>query len=130
MADLYADVHIVPTPEWADPLCTPGSQFPLAPPVWWWEGSEDEPSADLSVRPFSLRGVVAGTRMDAPDPWTYDYDPVRQIGVYRNSVGEIVKLNKHTKPGVTPAETTGIKSDGDPKNPPPEEMGNKDYQSD
>lgn len=130
MIDRSNEVDIAPTPEWSDPLCTPGGQFPLASPAWWWEGSEEDPSTDLSVRPFSLRGVVVGRRADAPDQWTYDYDHVRQVGVFRNPAGEAIELNKHTRPGVTPADTTGIRSDGDPKNPPPEEMGDKDYQSD
>jgi len=54
--------HVVLTPLWADPLCTPGDQFPLAPPAWWWEGSEEDASADPSVRPFSLWGLEMGDK--------------------------------------------------------------------
>ncbi|MGH3569721.1 MAG: putative ATP-grasp-modified RiPP [Pseudonocardia sp.] len=122
---------IIPTPTWADPLFTPGDQFRLSPPAWWWDGSEEHPTQDPDVRPFSLRGVVAGPAAETVhDGWTYEYDAVRQIGVARSPDGTVIEMNKHTKPGATPAATTGTTQDGDPRNPPPEEMGDKDFQTD
>lgn len=58
----------MPTPLWRDPLFIPGDRFPLGPPHW--DGCEDEPSGP-TTRPFSLRGVVAGPRMDAEVDWPY-----------------------------------------------------------
>ncbi len=116
------------TPLWRDPLFSPGDRFPLGPPRWHWEGSEDQPTGS-STRPFSLRGVVAGPRVDAPSGWHYRYCEERQVAYVHSADGTAVPLAKHTRPGPTPAATSGT-SDGDPRNPPPEEMGSPDYQSD
>lgn len=116
------------TPSWRDPLFTPGDRFPLGPPRWHWEGSEDAPSGP-AMRPFSLRGVVEGPRMGTPPGWHYRYCEERQVAVAYGPDGSVLPMAKHTKPGATPAATSGS-SDGDPKNPPPEEMGSADYQSD
>ncbi|MGH3753330.1 MAG: hypothetical protein ACRDRP_11640 [Pseudonocardiaceae bacterium] len=43
--------------------------------------------------------------------------------------GSLVPLLKHTKPGPTPPTDTSGVVDGNPKNPPPEEMMNPDYQA-
>ena len=125
-----ARLTVTPTPAWKDPLATPGDQFPLGPPQWWWDGSEDKPSTDPAVRPFSMRGLVDGPSMDDADLWTYEYRIEHQTAIARNSSGTVVPLYKHTKPGVTPAGTTGVLQDSTPHNPPPEEMGSRDYQSD
>jgi hypothetical protein len=119
----------MPTPLWSDPLFSPGDRFPLGPPNWHWEGCEDEPSG-RETRPFSLRGVVAGPR-PAPDLGTYyGYCEDRQVGLVRDDDGSMVPLLRHTRPGPTEAQTTGYKTDGNPNNPPPEEMGDPDYQTD
>jgi hypothetical protein len=52
-------------------LFSPGDRFPLGPPHWHWEGCEDEPSGP-TTRPFSLRGVVPGPRMDVEVDWPLD----------------------------------------------------------
>ena len=116
---------------WRDPLFTPGDRFPLGPPNWHWEGSEEDPCGS-PARPFSLGGVVAGPRPDATaQSLYYRYCPDRQIAVvHRDDGGPVVPMLKHTKPGPTQAQTTGYPGDGNPANPPPEEMGDPDYQSD
>lgn len=116
-----------PTPQWRDPLFSPGDRFPLGPARWHWEGSEDAPSGP-TTRPFSLRGVVEGPRVDAPLDWSYRYCEDRQVAFVHGIEGSVMPLAKHTRPGPTPV-TSGT-TDGDPRNPPPEEMGTPDYQSD
>ncbi len=117
------------TPLWRDPLSTPGDRFPLGPPPEFWSDCDDEPS-EVGIRPFSLRGVFAVPTGEVGSSVTYDYDPERQIGVVRGADGEEIPLVKHTKPGATTSETSGYPTDGDPKNPPPEEMHPPDYQDD
>jgi hypothetical protein len=116
-----------PTPLWRDPLFSPGDRFPLGPPRWHWDGCEDEPSGS-TTRPFSLRGVVAGPRMDAEVRWPYRYCPERQVALVHLDDGSAVPLLKHTKPGPTPVTSGTV--DGQPGRPPPEEMASPDYQSD
>lgn len=116
-----------PTPQWRDPLFSPGDRFPLGPPQGYWDGRDDEPSGP-GTRPFSLRGVVQGPRMDVDLGAHYRYCPERQVSLVLSDDGSFEPLLKHTNPGPTPV-TSGY-SDGDPKNPPPEEMANPDYQSD
>lgn len=116
-----------PTPLWRDPLFSPGDRFPLGPPHWHWEGCEDEPSGP-TTRPFSLRGVVAGPRMDAEVHWPYRYCEDRQVALVHDDDGSAVPLLKHTKPGPTPVTSGTV--DGLPSRPPPEEMASPDYQSD
>lgn len=111
---------------WRDPLVSPGDRFPLGPPRGMWESCEEGPSGPVT-RPFSLRQVVAGARLDTPPTWRYKYCPERQIAVVDDADGTLVPLLRHTKPGPTPAATSGY-SDGDPRNPPPEEVGSPDYQ--
>ncbi len=64
--------QLTPKPLWRDPLFSPGDRFPLGSSHWHWEGCEDEPSGP-ATRPFSLRGVVAGPRMDVELDWPYRY---------------------------------------------------------
>jgi hypothetical protein len=111
------------TPLWSDPLFTPGDRFPLGPPSWHWEGSEDDPS-DSGVRPFSLRGVVAGPR-PATDLDHYGYCEERQIGVVHIQDGLVLPLLKHTQPGPTPVTSGNPDGQG-----PSEEVSNQDYQND
>lgn len=116
-----------PTALWSDPLSSPGDRFPLGPPHWHWEGSEDPPSGP-ETRPFSLCGVVEGPRPEADLGQYYGYCEDRQAAVVRTEDGSMVPLLGHTRPGPTPV-TSGF-SDGQPGKPPPEEMANPDYQSD
>jgi putative ATP-grasp target RiPP len=116
------------TPLWRDPLFSPGDRFPLGPPRGYWDDCDDEPSGP-TTRPFSLRGVVAGPRLGTPPDWHYSYCPERQVAFIRDKDGSLVPLAKHTKPGPTPA-TSSATPDGDPRNPPPEEMTAADYQAD
>ena len=113
---------------WRDPLFSPGDGFPLGPPLEFWADCADPPST-IGVRPYSLHGVVPVPSGSYPDSVTYDYDADRQITTVRCTDGSSVTLARHTKPGPTPASTSGY-TDGDPKNPPPEEMGQPDYQAD
>ncbi len=116
-----------PTPRWSDPLFSPGDRFPLGPPPGYWEGGGDVPSGP-ETRPYSLRGVVTGPRMDVDPGVHYQYCEERQIALVRSGDGAVVPLLRHTKPGPTPV-TSGT-TDGQPGNPPPEEMASPDYQSD
>lgn len=111
---------------WSDPLASPGDRFPLGPPRGVLEDWSDGPSGP-GTRPYSLRRVVAGARLDAPARWRFSYCPVQQVGLVHESDGSVVPLVKHTKPGPTPGTTSGV-PDGDPRKPPPEEMGPSDYQ--
>ena len=113
---------------WRDPLFSPGDRFPLGPPPEFWSQSDERPSP-VGIRPFSLRSLTTVDPDPAGEPVTYDYDPGRQVTMVRRADGSTVTLSKHTKPGPTPGATSGY-TDGSPKNPPPEEMGPADYQSD
>lgn len=116
-----------PTPQWRDPLFSPGDRFPLGAPDGYAEGWTDEPSTG-GARPFSLREVVTGPRLDVDLGVHYRYCPQRQVSLVMTDDGAFEPLLKHTQPGPTPV-TSGT-TDGDPKNPPPEEMASPDYQSD
>lgn len=117
------------TPRWRDPLFSPGDRFPLGPPPGFWDGADDEPSG-TATRPFSMRHLVPGTRMDVPSPRRYSYCHERQVALVHAEDGTVIEMAKHTTPGATPKATTEMDRDGDPKNPPPEEMTGPDYQSD
>jgi hypothetical protein len=116
-----------PTPHWRDPLFSPGDRFPLGAPQGFSDGRDDEPSGS-GTRPFSLSGVVTGPRMDVDLGVHYRYCPERQVSSVLSAEGSYEPLLKHTQPGPTPV-TSGT-TDGDPRNPPPEEMASPDHQSD
>lgn len=116
-----------PTPHWRDPLFSPGERFPLGAPEGHSEGQYDEPSGP-GTRPFSLRGVVRGPRIDVDLGTRYRDCPDRQVSLVLAGDGSFEPLLKHTKPGPTPV-TSGY-PDGQPGNPPPEELARPDYQSD
>jgi putative ATP-grasp target RiPP len=118
-----------PTPLWRDPLFSPGDRFPLGPAHGIMDNCYEGPSSP-ATRPFSLRHVVAGARLDAAPPWRYTYCHDRQIALIYDEDGSLVPLLKHTKPGATPSPGTSATPDGNPKNPPPEEMLPADYQTD
>jgi len=115
------------TPFWRDPLFSPGDRFPLGPPRGVFDDCREGPS-ELATRPFSLRGVVAGGRLDEPPAWCYTYCPDRQIAFVHGENGSLTPLLKHTKPGATPGQTSGG-GDGQGPTPPPEEVSNPDWQS-
>ncbi len=114
-------------PLWRDPLFSPGDRFPLGPPRGIMDNCHEGPSGP-ATRPFSLRRVVAGARLDTPPVWRYVYCSQRQIALVYDEDGALVPLLKHTQPGPTPGETSGS-GDGQGPNPPPEEVGNPDYQA-
>lgn len=113
---------------WRDPLFNPGDRFPLGPPRGIMDNCYEEPSGP-ATRPFSLRHVVPGARLDTPPTSRYTYCHERQIALVHDEDGSLIPLLKHTQPGPTPASTSYI-TDGDPQNPPPEEMNAPDHQSD
>ncbi|MGH3813645.1 MAG: putative ATP-grasp-modified RiPP [Pseudonocardiaceae bacterium] len=115
------------SPLWRDPLFSPGDRFPLGPPRGIMDNCHEEPSGP-GTRPFSLRHVVAGARLDTQPTWRYTYCHERQIALVHDEDGSLIPLLKHTKPGATPAPTSG--ADEDPNNPPAEEVGSPDYQAD
>lgn len=114
-------------PLWRDPLFSPGDRFPLGPPRGIMDDCQEGPSSP-ATRPFSLRRLVAGTRLDAPPAWRYTYCPQRQIALVYDADGALIPLLKHTQPGATPGATSGS-GDGQGPEPPPEEVGNPDYQT-
>jgi putative ATP-grasp target RiPP len=114
-------------PLWRDPLFSPGDRFPLGPPCGIMDNCQEGPSGP-ATRPFSLRRVVAGARLDDPPAWRYTYCPQRQLALVHDEDGSVVPLLKHTQPGATPGATSGS-GDGQGPNPPPEEVGNPDYQT-
>jgi putative ATP-grasp target RiPP len=116
------------TPLWRDPLFSPGDRFPLGPSRGIFDDCQEGPSGP-ATRPFSLRHVVAGPRVGAPPSLGYTYCHERQIALVQDEDGSLVPLLKHTQPGPTPAATSAT-PDGDPNNPPPEEMLAPDYQND
>jgi putative ATP-grasp target RiPP len=117
-----------PAPLWRDPLFSPGDRFPLGPPRGILEDCQEAPSGS-AARPFSLRHLVPGARLDTPPARRYTYCHERQIALVYDEDGSLVPLLRHTKPGVTPPDTSYV-SDEDPNNPPPEEMMPADYQTD
>ena len=117
-----------PTPLWRDPLFSPGDRFPLGPPRGIMDNCHEGPSGP-STRPFSLRHVVPGARLDTPPTWRYTYCHERQIALIYDEDGSLVPLLKHTQPGATPGQTTGHQGTPDGKNPSPEEVGDPDYQA-
>ncbi|MGH3887255.1 MAG: putative ATP-grasp-modified RiPP [Pseudonocardiaceae bacterium] len=118
-----------PAPLWRDPLFSPGDRFPLGPPRGIMDNCHEGPS-DPETRPFSLRHVVAGARLNTPPTWRYTYCHERQVALIYDEDGSPVPLLKHTQPGATPSPGTSATPDGDPKNPPPEEMLPPDHQND
>lgn len=112
---------------WRDPLSTPGDRFPLGPPPEYWTDCDDEPS-EVGIRPYLLRGAVPAPKAEVEPGVTYTYDPEQQITLVHDADGAVVPLSKHTKPGPTKPEKSGYQTDGDPNNPPPEEMTAPDYQ--
>lgn len=118
------------TPLWRDPLFSPGDRFPLGPPRGIMANCQDGPSGP-ATRPFSLRHVVAGARLDeAPElRWTYCHE--RQIAMVYDEDGSLTPyLGAHTKPGATPGDTSGHIRGPDGSGPSPEEVGDPDYQAD
>ncbi|MGH3912353.1 MAG: putative ATP-grasp-modified RiPP [Pseudonocardiaceae bacterium] len=113
---------------WSDPLFSHGDRFPLGASNGFPSDRYDEPSGPES-RPFSLRGVVTGARIDTPATVTYHYCPQRQTTTVQDADGNVVRLAEHTKPGATPGSTTGT-TDGQPGQAPPEEVGSPDHQTD
>lgn len=116
-------------PLWRDPLFSPGDRFPLGPPHGILEDCREGPSP-AAIRPFSLRHVVPGARLDTPPTWRYTYCHERQIALVYDEDGSLVPLLRHTKPGVTPPVDTSGFVDGQPGHAPPEELMNPDYQTD
>lgn len=116
-------------PLWRDPLFSPGDRFPLGPSRGVMDDCEEGPSGP-ATRPFSLRHVVAGDWLDTPPKWRYTYCHDRQIAMVYGEDGTLTPLLKHTRPGATPSPGTSVVVDGDPENPPPEEMLAPDYQED
>ncbi|MGQ0779297.1 MAG: putative ATP-grasp-modified RiPP [Pseudonocardiales bacterium] len=115
-------------PFWRDPLFSPGDRFPLGPPRGIMDNSDEGPSGPVT-RPFSLRHVVAGDRLDTPPTWRYTYCHERQIALVYDEDGSLIPLLKHTKPGATQGATSGG-GDGQGPNRPPEEVGPPDHQAD
>lgn len=93
------------------------------------DNCQERPSGP-ATRPFSLRHVVPGARLDQPPTWRYTYCHERQIALIYDEDGSPVPLLKHTQPGATPSPGTSATPDGNPKNPPPEEMLAPDHQND
>jgi hypothetical protein len=118
-------------PLWRDPLFSPGDRFPLGPPRGMMANCLEGPSGP-ATRPYSLRHVVAGARLDEAPPlrWTYCHE--RQIAMVYTEDGSLMPyhLGAHTKPGPTPGETTGVPSGGDGSAPSPEEVSDPDHQED
>jgi putative ATP-grasp target RiPP len=117
-----------PAPLWRDPLFSPGDRFPLGPPRGILKDCQEGPSGP-STRPFSLRHVVAGDRIDTPPTlrWTYCHE--RQIALVYDEDGSLVPLLRHTQPGATAPETSNGRADGQHPGGP-EEMTAPDYQTD
>jgi putative ATP-grasp target RiPP len=116
-------------PLWRDPLFSPGDRFPLGPPRGIVENCHEGPSGP-ATRPFSLRHVVAGARLDTPPPWRYTYCHERQIALVYDEDGSLIPLLRHTRPGPTPSPGTSATPDGQPGKLPPEEMLPPDHQND
>ncbi|MGI9002672.1 MAG: hypothetical protein ACR2GH_13550 [Pseudonocardia sp.] len=117
-----------PVSPWRDPLVSSGDRFPLGPPRGILVDCQEGPSGS-ETRPFSLRHAVAGPRVDTPPSWHYIYCHERQIALVHGGNGEPVPMLRHTKPGPTQGGTS-FTTDGDPNNPPPEEMNPPDHQDD
>ena len=112
-------------------MFSPGDRFPLGPPRGFMANCLEGPSGP-GTRPFSLRHVVPGARLDeAPAlDWTYCHD--RQLAMVRNADGSLSPYHesKHTKPGPTPGLTSGRPPGGDGQGPTPEEVGDPDHDED
>jgi putative ATP-grasp target RiPP len=122
-----SDTRLVPL--WRDPLFSPGDRFPLGPSRGIMEDCQDEPSGP-ATRPFSLRYVVAGDRIDtAPTlDWTYCHE--RQIALVYDEDGSLTPwAGAHTKPGATAQETSNGRADGQQPGGA-EEMTAPDHQTD
>ena len=83
-------------PLWRDPLFSPRDRFPLGPPRGIMENCHEGPSGP-AIRPFSLRHVVAGARLDTPPPWRYTYCHERQIALVYDEDGSLIPLLRHTR---------------------------------
>ncbi|MGH3770631.1 MAG: putative ATP-grasp-modified RiPP [Pseudonocardiaceae bacterium] len=118
-----------PAPLWHDPLFSPGDRFPLGPPHGIMDNCHEGPSGP-ATRPFSLRHVVAGARLDEAPPLRYEYCPQRQIALVYDEDGSLVPLLRHTQPGATPGATTGFVSTPDGQGGSPEEVTDPDHQED
>jgi putative ATP-grasp target RiPP len=118
-----------PIPLWRDPLFSPGDRFPLGPPRGIMGNCHEGPSGP-STRPFSLRHVVAGARLDEVPLLRYRYCPLRQIALVSDEDGSLVPLLRHTKPGATPGATSGYVGTPDGQGGSPEEVGDPDHQED
>lgn len=116
-------------PLWRDPLFSPGDRFPLGPSRGIMEDCHEPPSGAAS-RPFSLRHVVVGDRIDTPPTLNWTYCHERQIAMVYDENGSLTPwLGAHTKPGATSAETSNGRADGQQPGGP-EEMTAPDYQED
>jgi putative ATP-grasp target RiPP len=115
-----------PVPLWRDPLFSPGDRFPLGPPRGIMDNCHEGPS-DPATRPFSLRHVTAGGRLDTPPTWRYTYCPERQIALVYEEDGSLVPLLRHTRPGPTPGQKSNMDPDGQK---PGEEVGSPDWAQD
>jgi putative ATP-grasp target RiPP len=118
-----------PAPLWRDPLFSPGDRFPLGPPRGIMDNCHEGPSGP-ATRPFSLRHVVAGARLDEVPPLRYQYCPQRQIALVYDEDGSLVPLLRHTQPGATPGDTSGYVGTPDGQGGSPEEVGDPDHQDD
>ncbi len=98
-------------PLWRDPLFSPGDRLPLGPPRGILDDCREGPSGPIT-RPFSLRHVVAGARLDTPPTWRYTYCHERQIALVYDKDGSLVPLLRHTKPGPTPSPGTSARPTG------------------
>lgn len=111
---------------WRDPLFSPGDRFPLGPPRGILSNCHEGPSGP-ETRPFSLRHVVAGSRLDTLPTARYTYCHERQIALVHDEDGSLIPLLRHTRPGPTPEQKSGLDPDGQR---PGEEVGAPDWQPD
>lgn len=118
-----------PIPLWRDPLFSHGDRFPLGPPRGIMDNCHEGPSGP-STRPFSLRHVVAGARLDEVPPLRYQYCPQRQIALVYDEDGSLIPLLRHTRPGATPGATSGYVGTPDRQGESPEEVEDPDHQED
>ncbi|MBV9143650.1 MAG: putative ATP-grasp-modified RiPP [Pseudonocardiales bacterium] len=117
-------------PLWRDPLFSPGDRFPLGPPHGIVADCQEGPSGP-ATRPFSLRHVVAGARLDQAPRLHWMYCPDQQVAIVYDEDGSLVPYEgRHTRPGATPGLTTGYIGGPDGAGPGDEEVGDPDYQAD
>ncbi|MEO7193554.1 MAG: putative ATP-grasp-modified RiPP [Pseudonocardiaceae bacterium] len=118
-----------PAPLWHDPLFSPGDRFALGPPRGIMANCHEGPSGP-ATRPFSLRHVVPGARLDEAPPLRYQYCHERQIALVYDEDGSLVPLLRHTQPGATPGATSGYVGKPDSQGGSPEEVEDPDHQED